>query len=635
MNKSRIIFCMSIFALALAGCNQASPKKHVHKFSDEWESDETYHWHPATCGHNVKSGEAEHTPGDPVRENEQAATCTEDGSYQEVVYCSVCHRELSRTDRTESATGHNWSTPTYVWNDENTQCTASRYCLNDQTHVESETVDSVKTTITELDCEIDGSYDFTATFTNSAFAEQTKHVDIPATGHNWQDIVYIWNDDNSICTAVKGCANNPDHDIKEVVTTTYVQTTAPGEETPGEGTYTATFNNEIFSQQTKTVSIPATGTVSKINFTLVNNEYYKVSCKNTYISGIVVIPAIYEGKPVKEIESYGFQSCFSVNKFVISEGVETIGDYAFSQCIEDYAILPNSLKYIGALAFAPRNWSMAYSNLHFKTSGNGRYLGNDDNPYLMLHSATGTSITELEIHEDCKFIYSEALKGCTSITSIHLPDGMIGLGSGAFEQCSNLADINLPDSLEYMQNSPLIGTNIKNVVVPAKITQTKSILSSVPNLETVAFTGNVTALGDYTFYNCTSLKSVTGIDQVTSIGSQCFYQCTALEDFDLPASLTSIGNYAFQYSGIKSIVIPSGVTSIPSSCFADCLNLNSLTIPQSVTSFSSLIFSRSTLLTSITYLGTIDQWNSISKLTHWDGYSSVTEIKCTDGTINL
>lgn len=33
---------------------------HEHTFSDEWEYDETHHWHPSTCGHDVKGGYAEH-----------------------------------------------------------------------------------------------------------------------------------------------------------------------------------------------------------------------------------------------------------------------------------------------------------------------------------------------------------------------------------------------------------------------------------------------------------------------------------------------------------------------------------------------------------------------------------------------
>ena len=51
----------------------------------------------------------EHIPADPVTENEVAATCKEEGSYEEVVYCSNCREEITReTKTTEKLTEHTW-----------------------------------------------------------------------------------------------------------------------------------------------------------------------------------------------------------------------------------------------------------------------------------------------------------------------------------------------------------------------------------------------------------------------------------------------------------------------------------------------------------------------------------------------
>ena len=47
-----------------------------------------------------KVPEHEHTAAEAVRENEVAATCTQEGSYDEVVYCSECGEELSREHKT-------------------------------------------------------------------------------------------------------------------------------------------------------------------------------------------------------------------------------------------------------------------------------------------------------------------------------------------------------------------------------------------------------------------------------------------------------------------------------------------------------------------------------------------------------
>ncbi len=47
-----------------------------------------------------------HTDGEAVIENDKPATCTVNGSYQEVVYCTVCKEEVSRTDKVHVAPGH-------------------------------------------------------------------------------------------------------------------------------------------------------------------------------------------------------------------------------------------------------------------------------------------------------------------------------------------------------------------------------------------------------------------------------------------------------------------------------------------------------------------------------------------------
>ena len=50
------------------------------------------------CGEKAESVVplAEHIPGETVKENEVASTCTAKGSYDNVVYCTVCNRELSK-----------------------------------------------------------------------------------------------------------------------------------------------------------------------------------------------------------------------------------------------------------------------------------------------------------------------------------------------------------------------------------------------------------------------------------------------------------------------------------------------------------------------------------------------------------
>ena len=51
----------------------------------------------------------EHVAGEAVRENETDSTCTVAGTYDEVIYCSVCDKELSRTEKTKELADHSWT----------------------------------------------------------------------------------------------------------------------------------------------------------------------------------------------------------------------------------------------------------------------------------------------------------------------------------------------------------------------------------------------------------------------------------------------------------------------------------------------------------------------------------------------
>ena len=64
----------------------------------------------------------------------------------------------------------------------------------------------------------------------------------------------------------------------------------------------------------------------------------------------------------------------------------------------------------------------------------------------------------------------------------------------------------------------------------------------------------MTSIGDYTFFDCSSLTSITIPDSVTSIESGAFEGC----------------------SGLTNVTIGNGVTSIGDSAFFNCRNLTSI-----------------------------------------------------------
>ncbi|MBR4702016.1 MAG: InlB B-repeat-containing protein, partial [Oscillospiraceae bacterium] len=72
----------------------------------------------------------EHTPAEPVIENNVEPTCTEAGHYDSVVYCTECGEEISRETVTVPATGHAYGAPEWTWTADNTAATAKFTCAN-------------------------------------------------------------------------------------------------------------------------------------------------------------------------------------------------------------------------------------------------------------------------------------------------------------------------------------------------------------------------------------------------------------------------------------------------------------------------------------------------------------------------
>ncbi len=116
----------------------------------------------------------------------------------------------------------------------------------------------------------------------------------------------------------------------------------------------------------------------------------------------------------------------------------------------------------------------------------------------------------------------------------------------------------------------------------------------------IVFDGDVTSIGDWAFYYCWRLVSVTIPDSVISIGETSFIRCESLTSIAIPDSVTSIGYAAFQdCSSLTSITIPESVTSIGEKAFYRCSSLTSVTIGNGVTWIGDWAFEECESLVSI------------------------------------
>ena len=119
-------------------------------------------------------------------------------------------------------------------------------------------------------------------------------------------------------------------------------------------------------------------------------------------------------------------------------------------------------------------------------------------------------------------------------------------------------------------------------------------------LTSLTLPSGVTSIGNYAFYGCRGLTSLTLPSGVTKIGGGAFFNCSGLTSLTLPSGVTSIGNYAFSgCSGLTSLTLPSGLTEIGYGTFSGCSGLTSITLPSGVTEIGARAFSGCSGLTSI------------------------------------
>ena len=195
-----------------------------------------------------------------------------------------------------------------------------------------------------------------------------------------------------------------------------------------------------------------------------------------------------------------------------------------------------------------------------------------------------------------------------------------------------------------------------------------SVFYQNDQIKEIVLSNGITGLGDRLFYHCANAKTVSLPATLTSIGDSAFAQEDAvindtagLTSVTIPQAVTAIQSYAFYHTAIAEVTVPASVKtwgkyafsgcaklknariscdSIGSFAFTRCTALSNLTISANCKTFGSNMLTYCESLKAITYEGTKEQWNVITKPTNWmasdakvkyhNGY--LQRINCIDGS---
>ncbi len=279
-----------------------------------------------------------------------------------------------------------------------------------------------------------------------------------------------------------------------------------------------------------------------------NPLYY---AHNLYLNGELVTDLVISDG-VTSIGNYAFYSCSSLTSATISDSVTTIGKFAFSNCSGLTNItIPDSMTEIGEGVF----WGCS-------------------------------NLTNITIPDSVTLIERRAFQNCSGLTSVTIPDSVTKIGEWAFIYCSGLNAFY--GKFASSDNRCLIADGRLIAFAPAGLTS-----YTIPD--------SVTTIGGCAFRDCSDLTNITIPNSITEIEIWAFSDCSSLTNVTIPNSVIKISG-AFVFSGCSSLInitIPDSVTEIGDFAFDDCRNLTSVTIGSSVTEIGGNIFNKCSSLTNI------------------------------------
>ncbi|MCF0135503.1 MAG: leucine-rich repeat domain-containing protein, partial [Lachnospiraceae bacterium] len=322
----------------------------------------------------------------------------------------------------------------------------------------------------------------------------------------------------------------------------------------------------------------------------------------------------------------------SIESITLSEGLTSIGRYAFFGLNITEIIIPASVTGIGDYAFAYTEISSVDMPEPWPQLGVGvfRYCPNLQEVYAPKSGTCGDNLA-WELQDDGTLVisgsgamwsyglwyddtakrnFSDAPWGehWKSIERVSISEGVTSIGAIAFWGL-NITEITIPESVTSIGDYAFAYTEIRSVDMPEPWPQLGvGVFLGCWNLEEV-FAPKSGTCGDNLTWELqeggTLIISGTGdmwgysVNEFWVDGTQKLITAApwgeywkSIEYIILPEGLTSIGNFAFLSLNITEITIPNTVTYIGWSAFEDTNLAGTLVIPESVTKIGDFAFAK-------------------------------------------
>jgi|GEM_PF-3873334 len=282
------------------------------------------------------------------------------------------------------------------------------------------------------------------------------------------------------------------------------------------------------------------------------------------------------------------------NSVIPNDGsVTTIGEGAFAYCRPgdlsgSPLVLPNSLIKIEDRAFYDTRFG-TYVAIPYGIESIGDYaFASSDLAYMLPFEDT----SKIDRNAFVNYLIDDHYY--TLIT-----ENVSHLGAHAFESCNLLGKVIIKSNIKEIPESLFADCGkLKSIHLPSSIERIgDAAFSGCKSLAEINLPNGLTSIEDKTFSNCKALTQIEIQDGIVSIGDEAFYSC-GIESVSIPDSVTSIGDKSFESSKIRSLTLGRGLTSIPTRAFYGCL-IEELNLPENIVSIGDEAFNSCYYLTSL------------------------------------
>ena len=367
-----------------------------------------------------------------------------------------------------------------------------------------------------------------------------------------------------------------------------------------------------------------------------DSKTYAVTGRGSCTDAVIVIPPEFNGIPVTGIASRAFLKVENVEAVIIPHSVTYISDAAFSTSSIKRVFIPDSVTEIGKYAFnqcdqlieliLPNSLSKIGKTFLQGTNRIKTVIIPSSLKIIPVSAFAYSSIESISLPEGVEKIEADAFSHCTRLAEIGLPETLTEICDGAFEECTALTDIILPDSVTCLAMKSFLGcTALRSVNIPNGVTKLYSeTFGGCKALEKVYFSASLKSLDGTTFLGI----DLTKTEILIPAGNKHFYM--------LGTSLIG-GNRDTVVIGSADGTIPTdkNITKIGNAAFIDRHNLKRILIPKNITHIGGGAFSGCINIGSISYEGTVAEWEDVFLGVVWYNGNGVSSVKCSDGEAEL